>query len=868
MSNTTPSSARSAFPEPLRRQVDYTDIESLFGEGLHRHRSAVGALWSHQVDQLRTYESDHMETSDVALELPTGSGKTLVGLLIAEWRRRTLKARVVYACPTRQLALQVAASAERQGVQARTLIDSHHNWDSRDLLAYNRADALAITTYSHIFNINSQFGSANTIIFDDAHAAENYVAGAWAVEVPATTPAFSDLFDAFGEAIDPLLAARMTEDGQDAASWNEVRLLPITAVVQRVKELDSVLSTGLEAKSNAWWHFKMVRENLASCLFYVSRRGWYIRPMIPPTFQHEALTAPAQRVYLSATLGEAGELERAFGRFPIARIPAPAAWERTGGGRRFFVFPELAQFEKATDLDQRFSDDEQPDLIRRLGELTPKRVVLTQDAASAARVAEALGGEGDVVTASDLTVAEFRDASTGTLLAANRYDGMDLAADSCRLEVMSGVPAASHLQDEFLSSKLRAREVLAERVRTRVVQGMGRCTRGPQDWSVVVIHGHQLVNYLSTPENIQSMPVDLQAEIEFGMRASAASFKNVLTVTQSALAQDADWRTIGEERIAEHRAEAVRTPQTLAHPLSDSAPLEVNAWRAAWAGRWTEAAQQAVAVMEQFTHPDARAYRSLWAYFASAWFRLDGTTAGAERGADLLRNAHKSAAGTVWLREIEALPADEVEHEPADVAAVRKVVDRISNEFASATKFSQRGQTMLAGLAKAEASPYELALVELGIFLGADSHKPDGKGRADAVWVWDELWITIEAKSEQTASMLSMDYVRQANTQLSSLGTDRDEAIPASSISVVAAQQPLVDPDAVAIANPNVTLVTVDVLMGIARDAHRALGAVRASVAGVSRPAAESIASKLLWDARVMPTQVKDRLSRTPIRGA
>jgi hypothetical protein len=75
------------------------DPEALFGE-LPRTPAGVGALWSHQADQLRTYALDHRATPDVALELPTGSGKILVGLLIAGCRRRTLGHPVVHACPT------------------------------------------------------------------------------------------------------------------------------------------------------------------------------------------------------------------------------------------------------------------------------------------------------------------------------------------------------------------------------------------------------------------------------------------------------------------------------------------------------------------------------------------------------------------------------------------------------------------------------------------------------------------------------------------------------------------------------------------------------------------------------------------------
>ena len=876
-----PNHPRPVFPQQSRAQPAAADPETLFGE-LPRRRDGVGALWSHQGDQLRAYTTSHIESPDVALELPTGSGKTLVGLLIGEWRRRTRRERVVYACPTRQLALQVVAAGERQGIELHALIDSHSDWNPREVMAYTRGEAIAVTTYSHIFNINSYLSNAKTLIFDDAHAAEGYVADAWALEIPRTHPSYNDLFDAFGDAIDSHLVTRMTGEGADTSSWHEVRMLPISAISARINEIDTVLDAGIARRTPARYRFSMLRESLASCLFYVSRGGWYIRPMIPPTFQHPAFTDPDQRVYLSATLGEAGELERAFGRAPIQRIPSPAAWERTGSGRRFFVFPDLAQFNADTDTVavapmqpgqlSGLAELEQPPLIRQLADLADKRLVLTQQGAAATKIADALGVPAqERFEASDLTVEDFKAASRGTLVAPNRYDGMDLADKSCRLMVMADVPTASHLQDRFLDSKLRAGDVLAERIRTRIVQGAGRCTRGPQDWAVVVVQGEDLLRYLADPDNTQSMPVELQAEIEFGLQASASSYSNVVALTRSALAQDEDWRIYGEPILAEGRATAKRNPQPLAAQLAESAPREVKAWRAAWLGDWEAAGRAAIEVLEGLTASKARAYRALWAYFASAWFAnsaSEGNVPSAERSAELLTVAHRAATGTVWLREIQPLAAGDVIPEPSDESAIDGVLTLLSGAFRSAATFSTRVQTMLARLAQDESTPYELGLVELGILVGAESFKPTGQGRADAAWLWEGLWLTVEAKSEQTTDRLSMDYVRQANTHLASLAADRgvDEP-PAESVSVIAAHSRLVDPDAVAIAQPYLYLATTDLVLDLAHDVHRAWAEIRASVPAGGGNHARGATAKILWEHRVLPTQVKERLTREPIRG-
>jgi superfamily II DNA or RNA helicase len=57
---------------------------------------------------LRVYVEKALDETDRARQLPTGSGKTLVGLLLGEWRRRKFGERVVYLCTTRQLVHQVA----------------------------------------------------------------------------------------------------------------------------------------------------------------------------------------------------------------------------------------------------------------------------------------------------------------------------------------------------------------------------------------------------------------------------------------------------------------------------------------------------------------------------------------------------------------------------------------------------------------------------------------------------------------------------------------------------------------------------------------------------------------------------------------
>jgi len=95
---------------------------------------------------LRTYNGLTGDPADVAIELPTGAGETLVGCLIAEWHRRKQQERVACVSPTRQLAQQAAAQARLYGIPAVDLTGSHTGWDPADEVGFNRGDAVAFVT--------------------------------------------------------------------------------------------------------------------------------------------------------------------------------------------------------------------------------------------------------------------------------------------------------------------------------------------------------------------------------------------------------------------------------------------------------------------------------------------------------------------------------------------------------------------------------------------------------------------------------------------------------------------------------------------------------------------------------------------------
>jgi hypothetical protein len=149
------------------------------------------------------------------------------------------------------------------------------------------------------------------------------------------------------------------------------------------------------------------------------------------------------------------------------------------------------------------------------------------------------------------------------------------------------------------------------------------------------------------------------------------------------------------------------------------------------------------------------------------------------------------------------------------------------------------------------------------------SHARGGRQRADSVWIFSEMWITLEAKSETSpGTPVSMEEVRQANTQLRSLSADRGDEPPTGSVSVIISPKELTDPDAVDIAEPHLYLSSPEQMANLAGETIEAWRTIRANAMNVDSDTAESTIRQALADRQLLASRIRERITALPIRGA
>ena len=99
----------------------------------------------------------------------------------------------------------------------------------------------------------------------------------------------------------------------------------------------------------------------------------------------------------------------------------------------------------------------------------------------------------------------------------NRYDGIDLPDDTCRILIFDGKPYSESLIDLYQESCRPDSEATLMRTIRTIEQGMGRSVRGEKDYSVVVIVGTDITRLVRDKESRKFLSPQMATQIEIGL---------------------------------------------------------------------------------------------------------------------------------------------------------------------------------------------------------------------------------------------------------------------------------------------------------------------------------------------------------------
>ena len=505
-------------------------------------RGSIENIWEPQAEALREWHRQRRE-SDVAIEMNTGGGKTLVGLIIARSLVNETRGRVLYVCPNNQLVEQTSHRAKEIGLSPAV----RYKGEWRFKREFDTGNEFCLTNYATVFNGKSVFcnEAISALIFDDAHVAENNIRGQFILRIPSNQEAFSKILG--------LCRSHFTNSGREShfddvtsKRSTSVLFIPMFVVWDYADQFRRILlDSGIEDDETqfAWEHLK---DHLKHCCFVADGSGLQITPAVPPLSQLNYFQGNVRRIYLTATLPSQASFTRTFG-ISEPKIIRPSG--KSGDAQRLFVFvrgeDDETQREEAKGLVKEQKSCVISPSKRRGKNWVPPAITY-----------DAEGGQDEIDRFAKSKAAEM-------LGLVARYDGIDLPGDSCRLLILDGLPTGESLIDRFIDENIQIETIRISHRGTRIVQAIGRIFRSNTDHGAVLLVGPQLQSWVRNPANRAFLPKLLQKQLLLGVELEKQVQDEETTweeLIEAVLDGDRNWDEMYDEYIDEFETNVTPPP--------------------------------------------------------------------------------------------------------------------------------------------------------------------------------------------------------------------------------------------------------------------------------------------------------------------
>lgn len=748
------------FKTRKRELLNFETPQEMYDDYKNRKINGIQAYQSKMID---LYMEQGKDKSDVALELPTGTGKTLIGLLIGEFRRRKYKEKVVYVCPTSQLVYQTANYAnETYGIKVIPFTGSKSGYETSNKLKYKTAECIAVTNYSSIFNASSFFEDADVMIFDDAHSGENYIASNWTVTIDRDK--LNETYSLFIDRVKDILTDEQyriltkeqpkTEDQTWCDMIHSAKLYDKYLIIQEL--LDSKLD-----ETSQYFSWNNIKNNMKACNIYISWQKIVIRPYLSPTLTNNAFLQAKKRIYMSATLGKSGELERAYGIEQIHRLPMVNEWKNKDIGRRFFLFP-LASLKK----------DEDVNIMLNIAKKANRALILVNNLKAQENIQLIFKEQkiGKTFNGKDIEKSkeEFINSNKAYAILANRLDGVDFPNDECRTEILFDLPTIAHIQEQFMITRLAAKTLFDERIRTRIIQALGRCTRGQTDYALVCVLSEEIMEYLLSPKNLERFNPELQAEIIFGQENSInkQDIKEYIEMMDVFLEHKQNWNE-AEDGIISIREEQITKGAILESEaykqLSSSAKYEVKLQYALWKQDYYEVLRQVDNILKILQAAELKGYRGYWYYVGGCnAFNLykEGDTLYESKYKEYFKKASESTIAVNWFRFEELKKEKECDYMDDQIVRIEKMLAKEGKRGLNC--FVKYLEEIKINLEKG-GTDFERGHELLGYIGGYRATNPKGAAEPDPIWIVNrKLCIVSEDKIYTDGKLIPPNDVKEA----------------------------------------------------------------------------------------------------------
>lgn len=696
----------------------------------------INDLYTSQADVLETWHKRRTQ-ADVVVKLHTGGGKTLVGLLMAQSTVNETNEPVLYLAPTTQLVNQTLEKAKALGISAVPYEVGAGVPLNDDFV---NGKAIMVGTYKALFNGMSKFGvrggrppvKVGAVILDDAHVAFSVVRDTFTLAVAAkdNKDRYESLTGLFRKAFRDMDRLGTFDDTLSGQSYGVIEV-PYWAWNEQLDAVREQLRGDAKKYGLVW---PLLRDNLHLCHAFISRDAFTVTPVLPLVQLFPTFSEAPRRIYMSATIADDSEIVRTFDAAPGLVSEPLTSRSLAGVSERMILIPDLMPFKfkvrEAVEKLLTWTTNK-----RDLGAI----VLVPSDHAVERWEESATFAEGSAEVQAQVDALQA-GKERGPVVFSNRYDGIDLPGDSCRMLVMDGLPSGSSDYELLRASALYGGGTISRMLAQRIEQGIGRGARGSGDHCVVILMGADLAGWIAKDANFKLLTSATRAQLDMGSTVSKAvkDLEDLAKTIGKSYGRDSDWIEYHAETLAEEVESEAAEPARF--DLAGDERKAFNLWHDGYHEKAVARIESAIDAAKGLDNQTRGWLQQLSARIASQWGQPD-------RADDLQRQAYGSNRNLQRPKVPPPYRALEVPGRQANAIALAIDTYRMRRGFL------QRFEEVVAHLHPASsANQFEQAFTDLGAMLGLAAERHDSHGVGpDVLWLLpDSVGWVIEAKSRKS----------------------------------------------------------------------------------------------------------------------
>ena len=559
-------------------------------------RGSIENIWEPQAEALKEWNKVR-KNSDVVIQMNTGGGKTLVGLMVAQSLVNELNRRVLYVVPNNQLVEQTLRKAAELNIQPAARFKGQ--WRNQE--SFQAAETFCIANYAAVFTGHSTFHDKDVaaLVFDDAHVAEGTIRDQFTIKIPSGGDLFNAIVALFRPHFVNTIGATKLQD-ITRGSEHSLLFVPAYLVWKHGQELRTLLQdAGAATDDSMKFPWDYLADHLNHCSVLIASSGIEISPPVIPIHLLPYFSQDVRRVYLTATLPSEASFARTFGLLKPT-IVRPGG--KSGDAQRLFIFAPGQSDEAHRKWSLKLVEDKKACVLspssKKAKQWIPPAIVFDKDS----------GHDG---------IEKFSASTEPQLLGlVARYDGIDLPGDACRVLILDRLPKGEALFDRFIDEGVRIDTIRMGHTATRIVQAIGRIFRSNTDHGAVILAGADLQDWIRNPANRAFLPDLLQQQIALGIELAKKVGTGEITwneLLEGVLTGDEGWDELYNEYVGQFEVSSKGRMDDWYPPLLIE---ERKGYAAIWDGNFAEAITTLHSLANQAESKDRR---------LAAWYRhLEG----------------------------------------------------------------------------------------------------------------------------------------------------------------------------------------------------------------------------------------------------